>query len=129
MIGGNGNDTLNGKAGNDALTGRAGNDLFIFDTSLNASTNVDNLIDFSVSDDTIQLENLIFSKLTAEGTLNADLFYVDGVSAQGANDYIVYNSVTGAISYDNNGGTTGGRTLFATVAANLGLDSNDFVVS
>ena len=133
--GGAGNDTINGKAGNDILRGGAGSDLFVFDTSLNAATNVDKIVDFSVADDTIQLENLFFSKLplptapALTGPLSADLFFVEGSRAQDANDYIVYNAAAGTLSYDSNGSDAGGRTLFATVAANLGLTSDDFVVS
>ena len=36
-----GNDVIYGGAGNDTLTGGAGNDYFVFNTALNASTNVD----------------------------------------------------------------------------------------
>ena len=129
VIGGNGNDTLNGWTGNDVLIGGAGNDTFRFDRSLNATTNVDNLTDFTVAEDTIQLENLVFSRLVSPGTLSADLFFVEGSGAQGANDYIVYNAAMGQISYDSNGSGAGGRTLFATVAANLGLTSDDFIVA
>ncbi|MCT7584588.1 VWA domain-containing protein, partial [Aliarcobacter butzleri] len=74
LFGYNGNDILNGKLGNDILVGGAGKDNFVFDTTLNASTNKDTIKDFNVADDTISLENAIFTKLTATGILNKDFF-------------------------------------------------------
>src|SRR5204863_390345 len=50
LNGGGGKDTLDGGAGNDVLTGGTGQDSFLFDTALNASTNVDQIFDFSSVD-------------------------------------------------------------------------------
>lgn len=50
---------ING-TGNDKLTGGAGLDIFRFTTK--PSANIDTLTDFTVADDTIQLENAIFKK-------------------------------------------------------------------
>ena len=61
--GGSGNDVLYGGAGNDRLTGGAGNDSFIFNTAINASTNVDTITDFNVVNDTIRLDNAVMSAL------------------------------------------------------------------
>ena len=44
--GGAGNDILKGYTGNDALYGGAGKDFFVFNTALNATTNVDTIADF-----------------------------------------------------------------------------------
>ncbi|MDP2902406.1 MAG: hypothetical protein Q8N96_04785 [Methylovulum sp.] len=71
LNGGNGNDKLDGGAdkdklnggkGNDVLIGGAGKDSFIFNTALIG--NIDTLVDFSVADDTLYLENNIFTALT-----------------------------------------------------------------
>ena len=67
--GGGGNDIISGLAarvygaGNDTLTGGAGYDYFVFNTALNASTNVDRITDFNVVQDTIRLENAVMPGL------------------------------------------------------------------
>ena len=45
-----GADTLAGRGGNDVLTGAGGADKFLFNTVLNASTNVDTITDFDAVD-------------------------------------------------------------------------------
>jgi serralysin len=125
-----GNDTLKGGLGNDVLTGGAGNDIFVFNTALNASTNKDTITDFanaSGNNDTIYLENAIFTKLTATGALNGNFFYA-GTTAADTNDYIVYNQSTGALFYDGNGSAAGGATQFATLVNKPTLTASDFVV-
>jgi len=63
LYGNTGNYTLIGGNGNDVLVGGAGNDTFFFNAALNAATNVDTIIDFSVADDRIVLENGDFTAL------------------------------------------------------------------
>ena len=66
LIDGNaGSNALNGGLGNDKLTGNAGNDFFVFNTVLNATTNVDTITDFVVANDTVRLENSVFTGLVA----------------------------------------------------------------
>ncbi len=126
ITGGKGNDTIVGLKGNDTLTGGAGKDTFIFDTALNASSNVDKITDFSVGDDTVRLENSVFTAL-ATGTLAAGAFYV-GTAAHDASDRIIYNKTTGALTYDSNGNAAGGAVQFATLSTNLALTNADFMV-
>ncbi|MGO4832860.1 calcium-binding protein, partial [Rhizobiaceae sp. 2RAB30] len=127
--GGAGNDTLKGGLGNDVLTGGAGHDTFVFDTALNARTNVDKITDFSVVDDVIHLDNAVFSALTATGVL-ADKFFAKNTTglAQDANDHIIYETDTGKLFYDANGNAPGGSTHFATLQPNLTLTAWDFVI-
>jgi Ca2+-binding RTX toxin-like protein len=61
--GGFGNDRLWGGLGNDVLTGGKGKDIFVFDTKANAKTNVDKIGDFSAKDDSIWLDNKIFTTI------------------------------------------------------------------
>jgi Ca2+-binding RTX toxin-like protein len=124
-------NTLVGNAGNNVLTGGAGNDIFRFDTMLNASTNLDTITDFATGFDDIQLENAIFTSLTATGALNAGNFIGGaGVTAAAdANDYLIYDSTTGALYYDPDGTGSAAATQFVTLSAGLGLSAGDFMVS
>ena len=91
------------------------------------TANVDTLTDFSVADDTIQLENAIFSKLTTPGVLAAASF-VKGAAAVDLNDYVIYNATTGALSYDADGNGTGAAQQIALLGVNLALTNADFVI-
>jgi len=122
-----GNDTLFGRGGNDTLVGGRGHDTFVFDTTLGAAINKDRVTDFNVSDDSIKLENDVFTALSALGKLAAASFYV-GARAHDASDRIIYNAANGALLYDadGKGGTAG--IQFATLSADLKLTRNDFIV-
>lgn len=137
-----GNDSLSGMAGNDALTGGAGNDtmsggdgsdIFVFDTTLSASSNVDIVTDFNVSTDNILLSEAIFSQLDI-GYLDSSHFYSTASSAtEDTNDYIIYNASTGDLYYDKDGsGTKYSAVKFASILnsdAPVSLTSDHFVVS
>ena len=127
LDGGAGNDFLAGGLGNDNLTGGANNDTFFFNTTLNAATNVDTITDFSVPNDTIRLEDAIFTALAA-GTLAASAFTI-GAAATSAAHRIVYNSATGALIYDSNGSAAGGATQFAVLGTGLALTNADFLIA
>jgi Ca2+-binding RTX toxin-like protein len=79
-----------------------------------------------VLDDTIQLENLVFAKLTATGVLNADNFKIG--AAADADDYVIYNNDTGALFYDANGSDVGGGTQIAALGINIAFTYADFFV-
>jgi Ca2+-binding RTX toxin-like protein len=125
---GGGADTIIGGAGNDTLLGGAGRDVFLFNTALSATTNVDFISDFNVAEDTVQLENDIFTQLTSIGTLAANLFKDLGLGAQDGDDSILYDRATGKIVYDSNGLVAGGQTLFADLKDGLVLTHANFVV-
>jgi Ca2+-binding RTX toxin-like protein len=124
--GNNGANVINGGAGNDELTGLGGQDSFLFNTALDAATNVDVIGDFNVADDTIQLENAVFVGLTA-GTLGANQFVIAAV-AQDADDRIIYDDTTGALSFDNDGAGGAAAVQFALMSTGLALTNNDFMV-
>jgi Ca2+-binding RTX toxin-like protein len=131
LFGDDGNDSLRGGAGNDVMDGGAGRDAFRFDTALGAA-NADTIVGFVAADDTIQLENTIFSVFgTTVGAIAAANFraIVNG-GATDANDYIVYNKTTGAVLYDANGSVNGltDAVQFATLDAHPTVTSADFVL-
>jgi len=125
LFGGNGNDVLVGGTGNDTLAGGAGKDVFKFNAGL--ASNIDKITDFAVVDDTIQLENAIFTKLTTTGVLNAANF-VNAAVASDFNDYVIYNPATGELSYDADGSGAGAAVKIALLGIHLALTSADFVV-
>lgn len=127
-----GNDTLIGGTGNDTLVGGSGQDAFRFNTAPDATTNRDKITDFVVVDDTIQLENAVFTSLAVTGTLARGLLRSGaGVTqAADANDYLIYNSSSGALYYDADGsGHAYAPVQFATLSAGLALTASDFFVT
>ncbi len=102
-----GDDYLQGRAGNDTLIGGAGADKFLFNTALNAATNVDTITDMTAGVDIIRLDDAVFAGIGAVGVLNADAFHI-GAAAADAQDRIVYNSATGQLFFDSNGNAAGG---------------------
>ncbi len=122
--GGSHNDKLWGNAGTDTLTGGAGHDIFVFNASFIGA--IDKITDFSPVDDTIHLENTIFTNLTT-GSLNAAAFHI-GTAAHDTTDRIIYNTQTGALSYDADGIGGGSAQQFAQLTGGLILTHADFYV-
>jgi Ca2+-binding RTX toxin-like protein len=129
LSGGGGDDVLSGGTGNDKLTGGAGKDAFVFDTVPNRSTdwNVDTITDFSVGNDIIRLENAIFTAVGAAGALASGAFYV-GSAAHDASDRIMYNSSTGALTYDADGTGSGAALKLAQLTQGLSVTASSFLV-
>ncbi|MBL8337276.1 MAG: peptidylprolyl isomerase [Rhodoferax sp.] len=124
-----GNDTLAGGLGLDTLNGGAGQDIFLFDTTPSAG-NLDTVQDFSVVDDTLQLSGLVFTALGAAGPLAAGLLRAGaGVSAAAdADDFLLYNSSTGLLSYDPDAQGAAPPVPVALLGAGLALGIADFLV-
>ena len=145
---GDGDDTIFGQGGIDELHGGNGNDIlwggdradfFHFDTALNSLMNVDLVQDFQANNtDIIWLSEGIFSALATDGTANgAVLQAADFASVAGGGDTtnvaaarIIYDSTTGNLFYDSDGGSSVNRTLFAqiTIADAGTFNQNDIRV-
>ena len=126
LTGGNGDDKLVGGLGNDRLQGDAGADTFYFTTTLNPATNVDDILDYSVADDTIKLDVDVFDAIGL-GTLSATAFHT-GATPTTAAHRIIYDSATGNLYYDEDGnGSAHDQILFATLDTGLALTNADFV--
>ncbi|MCX5948947.1 MAG: Ig-like domain-containing protein [Cyanobacteria bacterium] len=137
ISGNSGKNIINGGAGNDILTGGAGADTFRLDTALNGSTNVDLIMDFtpttSIStSDRFELENAIFTGLTAPGKLATALF-VSGSSFTNTTQRIRYELSTVSPSkmfYDADGsGTANSEILFAMFKPGQIVSNAGFVVT
>lgn len=129
LLGNAGNNVLNGKLGADLLTGGAGNDAFVFD-HLTAGV-FDTVADFQANgvgeDDTLRLSAKIF-KAIAGGVTADNLAY--GSAAVDSNDFLIYDSTTGNLSYDADGSGAGAApTVFCNLGSGTVLTAADFVVA
>jgi Ca2+-binding RTX toxin-like protein len=120
-----GNDMIWGKSGNDILVGSSGKDSFTFDTKLGAN-NIDVILKFSTRDDTIRLNDTVFTKLDS-GRLSPESFAI-GSKASNAQERIIYNDKTGGLFYDPDGSGQARTIQFAKVDAGLKLTAADFLV-
>ncbi|MBF9197746.1 M10 family metallopeptidase [Microvirga terrestris] len=126
--GGEGGDTLSGGTGSDYLIGAAGADRFRFDTALGPS-NVDMIVDFSVSEDKIELDGRVFAGL---GSYNSgglvEWNFSIGSRATTQYSQIIYNSATGELFYDADGVGNGVQIKFADISRNMALTHLNFLL-
>jgi Ca2+-binding RTX toxin-like protein len=118
-----GNDVLNGGSGADILTGGTGADAFVFNSPLKGQA--DQITDYSSADDTIRLDNAVFTAVGPLGTLDASAFHV-GSAAHDASDRVIYNPQNGNLTYDPDGTGAASGSVFAQAATSLDLDNTDF---
>ncbi len=127
ITGNDGANRIDSGLGNDVVSGRGGADTFVFTTALGAG-NIDEITDFDVAADTIELENAVFSSLSA-GTLTAAAFRFNATGlAEDASDRITYDSATGNLYFDADGNGATARVQFAELDAGLVLTNVDFLV-
>jgi Ca2+-binding RTX toxin-like protein len=131
LYGGSGNDLLYGGAGSDFLVGGSGADAFVFATrpAGDGLTEMDAIFDFA-REDMIAIDNGLYPALgTATGYLAAWAFKVVGTGGiVDGNDRIIYNQLTGVLSYDWNGSATGGRVALADLTGNPVLTAGDIYI-
>ncbi len=135
LSGGDGNDIILGGEGNDTLTGGAGTDGFGFDAAANASTNLDTISDFAPGSDKVILARSEFAALSPTGGGILPLVasnFVGGAgitTAADADDFVIYNSTTGALYYDADGnGSVSSPIQLATLTGAPALTASDFMV-
>jgi len=117
--GNDGDNVINGRQGNDELIGLGGQDWFLFDTPLDAMWNVDTITNFSVVDDTIRLDDDIFSSALTPGSSVASSQFVVGTAALEDTDRIIYDNTTGDVFYDGDGTGPTAAIRFARLSAGL----------
>jgi Ca2+-binding RTX toxin-like protein len=133
LSGGAGRDKLYGGNGNDVLTAGTGKDAFVFNTKPNATTNLDKIVDFNPVDDTIWLDNAVFTKLGTSGSTTqpatlSKAYLALGSKAQDANDFVIYDKGTGKLFYDADGSGRGAAVQIATLSKDLALTNWDFQI-
>ncbi len=122
-----GNDVFVPGAGSDWMSGGIGQDYFVFNTALGPN-NRDAITDFVHADDTIRIDDAIFTAVGPLGTLAAAAFHV-GTAAADALDRIIYNPATGQVLYDADGLGGAAAVLFVTLTNRpTNIDHTDFVI-
>jgi VCBS repeat-containing protein len=125
IYGNAGANVLNGRAGSDYLLGLGGADTFAFTSAL-GSDNIDHIGDFLAVDDTIALDDAVFTGL-ALGALNANAFVL-GTAAGDADDRIIYDQISGQLWFDADGNGIGAKVLFAVLDSHPVITAGDFTV-
>ncbi|WP_445502046.1 hypothetical protein [Microvirga sp. G4-2] len=126
-----GANKINGGYGKDVLYGGSGKDIFIF-TTRPSSSNYDKIADYNWSDDSIYLENGVFTKLgsgsiTSPKKLASSAFWT-GAMAHDSSDRIIYDATKGYLYYDADGTGAAKQVLIATMAKGLKMTYAEFFV-
>jgi Ca2+-binding RTX toxin-like protein len=105
----------------------------VFDSKPNKKTNLDKVAEFSVTDDSIWLENKVFAKLGKKGSEAAPAqlkksFFVLGDKAKDKDDYIIYSKKTGRLYFDVDGSGSKAAVEIATLSKKLAMTYKDFFV-
>ncbi|KAF0162758.1 MAG: Hemolysin-type calcium-binding domain-containing protein [Rhodocyclaceae bacterium] len=133
IVGSADNNVFDAQSGNDSLTGGAGADYFVFNTTLNAATNVDTIIDFEIASDQLRFDNGtgVYTAIGIDGAFDPAAFYSanGATTANDLSDRIIYDSATGNLYYDADGSAGGSSAvLFATLTGAPTLADTDLFV-
>ena len=105
----------------------------MFDAKLNKKTNVDKITDFNVKDDSVYLDNAVFTKLGKGGSEASPkklskAYFTVGTEAKDRNDYVIYDKKKGVLYYDQDGSGSKAQVEVATIKKNLKITYHDFFV-
>nr|WP_315475661.1 DUF4214 domain-containing protein [uncultured Undibacterium sp.] len=139
--------TIKGLAGNDTITasllggtvnGGAGADIITFASNTAADTLVfdslvgaDTIVGYNVTNDSISLSLAAFvaTPVLAVGALNAANFVANATGlATAAGHNFIYNTTTGALSFDADGNGAGAAVLLATFTGIPALTAGEFTI-
>ena len=112
--------------GNDLVVLGKKADKILFDSALNAATNVDTVKKFESGKDKFYLDDDIFTTI-APGQLSKTAFH-KGTSAADADDRIIYDKKTGALYYDPDGVGGLAQIQFAKLDKGAKLKASDFMI-
>jgi Ca2+-binding RTX toxin-like protein len=90
--------------------------------------NADRITDFRVVDDTIHLENAVFTGLRGGGLAASAFVRNTSGTAADASDRIIYESDTGKVFFDRDGTGSAAKVHVATLDKNLSLTKADFFI-
>lgn len=114
LFGEGGNDDLRGGSGDDTLEGGDGADVFVFDTALSSTTNLDEILDFESENDKLWLSSKVFDKLSKGAVSDSHFYTYDADPAdQDSNDYLLFDTDTNTLYYDADGSGSGAAVAFA----------------
>jgi hypothetical protein len=113
-------------AGNDRVVLGQKADKLLFNSDLDALTNVDTIEKFESGIDKVYLNIEIFSEIPV-GPLAVSQFH-KGTTAVDADDRIIYDTATGKLYYDADGSGLGEQVQFADLGAGTRLKASDFLV-
>jgi Ca2+-binding RTX toxin-like protein len=125
LIGGAGDDTLEGREFNDILTGGIGSDAFLFALAPSGS-DTDTITDFQVGIDRMVLRGSSFGQLPL-GALNTSMFEV-GSTATTASTRFIYDPSDGSLYFDADGSGAGAALKFAILSNLPSLTATDFLI-
>ena len=126
LVGGAGSDTIDGALGNDTLLGGGGADAFMMTSTLDATANVDLILDFNPADDVFFLDADIFTGLGLLVSLDPAAFAFASATAED-DARIIYDLASGTLSFDANGGSHDDAIAFAILATKpADLSAADF---
>ena len=126
LSGGGGNDTLIGGLGNDTLRGGTGEDRFVFNTP---SGGVDTILDFSGDKIAISKSGFLGGLAGLGGSLPDATWLVTGsapTANTNAHGQFLYNTSTGALSWDADGSGAGQAVQIATLTGAPALNLSHF---
>jgi Ca2+-binding RTX toxin-like protein len=129
LTGHEGDDTLIGGMGDDELIGSAGADIFVFN---NPNEGIDEITDFSVTDDTIHISAAGFGGgLTAGDIISEDQILIGSSStANNATQRFIYNTNSGALYFDADGNQSGFDAVrIATLILEPTISASDIFVT
>ncbi|MBN3922019.1 calcium-binding protein [Nostoc sp. NMS4] len=119
------NDILTGGNGNDTLNGGGGTDTFAFNSF---NEGIDRLDDFNTTNELIRVSIAGFGGGLSPGSLSANQFTI-GASATTSTQRFIYNDVTGALFFDQDGSASFFTQIqFAQLSPGSSLTKNNFVV-
>lgn len=121
-------NVITGNGANNILAGGGGADTFVFASNLGPN-NIDTITDFSVVQDTIHLDQSVFTAFTVLGPVTATQFQDLSKGAADGFDRIIYDRPNGDLYYDADGsGAAFTAIKFADIQNSAALTYADFLI-